>query len=105
VVNGVLLPHVIRYNAAHDPERFVPLAQSAGLPVAGVPADESAHMLSEWVRELADRVGVPRGLRELGVRDCDLPRLSRATLEDACLTTNPRGADEAEVAAIFRAAL
>ena len=34
VVNGVLLPHVIRFNAAVAPDRFVPLAQAAGLAVA-----------------------------------------------------------------------
>jgi 1,3-propanediol dehydrogenase len=105
VVNGVLLPHVIRYNAALAPERFVPLAAAAGLPVDGVPADEAAEMLAGWVRGLGDRVGVPRGLRELGVTDADLPRLATSTMDDACLTTNPRGADAAAVEALFRVAL
>jgi 1,3-propanediol dehydrogenase len=105
VVNGVLLPHVIRYNAALVPDRFVPLAQAVGLPVDGVPADEIAEMLAVWVRALGDRVGVPRGLRELGVSEADLPRLSETTLHDACFTTNPRGADAAAVEAIFRVAL
>jgi alcohol dehydrogenase class IV len=87
------------------PDRFVPLAQAVGLPVAGVPADEVAERLAEWVRGLADRVGVPRGLRELGVSEADIPRLAQTTLHDACLTTNPRGADAAAVEAIFRVAL
>jgi alcohol dehydrogenase len=105
VVNGVLLPHVIRYNAALVPDRFVPLARVAGLDVNGVPAAEVAQMLAAWVRRLSDRVGVPRGLRELGVTEDDIPRLARTTLEDACLTTNPRGADASAVEALFRAAL
>ena len=37
VCNGVLLPHVIRYNAATDPSRFAVLADAVGLPVSGVP--------------------------------------------------------------------
>ena len=105
VVNGVLLPHVIRYNAEQVPDRFVPLARVAGLDVNGVPAGEVAEMLAAWVRRLSDRVGVPRGLRELGVSEEDLPRLARTTLEDACLATNPRGADATAVEALFRAAL
>ncbi len=105
VVNGVLLPHVIRYNAASAPDRFVPLARAVGLGVDGVPAGEVAEMLAAWVRRLSDRVGVPRGLRELGVSEEDLPRLARTTLEDACLTTNPRNADAPAVEALFRAAL
>jgi 1,3-propanediol dehydrogenase len=105
VCNGVLLPHVIRYNAALVPDRFVPLARAAGLAVDGVPADEVAEMLALWVRGLGDRVGVPRGLRELGVKESDVPVLARTTLQDACLTTNPRGADAAAVEALFRVAL
>jgi 1,3-propanediol dehydrogenase len=105
VVNGVLLPHVTRYNAAHVPERFVPLARAVGLPADGVPADEVAEMLAVWVRGLADRVGVPRGLRGLGVSEADIPRLAQTTLQDTCLTTNPRGADATAVEAIFRVAL
>lgn len=105
VCNGVLLPHVIRYNAASDPTRFHTLAGAVGLAVDGVPADEAALMLADWVRALGDRVGVPRGLRELGVSEADLPRLAATTLEDACLATNPRDTDAADVEALFRAAL
>ncbi len=105
VVNGVLLPHVIRYNAADDASRFVPLAAAAGLPVDGVPAMEAALMLAEHVRGLADTVGVPRGLAELGVTEQDLPRLASTTLADACLSTNPRGADAEAIETLFRAAL
>ncbi len=105
VVNGVLLPHVIRYNAAQDPQRFVPIAAALGVPVDGVPAAEAAEMLAVAVRQLGDRVGVPSGLRELGVRDSDLHRLAHTTLQDACLATNPRGADEHAVEQLFKAAL
>lgn len=105
VCNGVLLPHVIRYNAEADPSRFATLAQAVGLKVDGAPDAEAALMLAEWVRDLGDRVGVPRGLRALGVTEADVPRLARTTLEDACLTTNPRDTDVADVEALFLAAL
>ena len=105
VVNGVLLPHVIRYNARATPDRFVDLARAAGLAVDGTPGDEAAELLAEHVRTLADDVGVPRGLRELGVSEADLPRLAHTTLDDACLTTNPRSASEGDIEALFRAAL
>ncbi len=105
VVNGVLLPHVIRYNAGEQPERFVPLAQAFGLRTAGVPAPDVAELFAEHVRLLADRVGVPGGLRALGVTEQDVPGLAETTLEDACLTTNPRDADRQAIEALFRAAL
>ncbi|WP_434965844.1 iron-containing alcohol dehydrogenase [Janibacter indicus] len=105
VINGVLLPHVIRYNARAAPGRFVGLARSAGLTVGDVPGDEAAELLADHVRRLADDVGVPRGLRDLGVREDDLDSLSATTLEDACLTTNPRAADQDDIRALFRGAL
>lgn len=105
VVNGVLLPHVIRYNAAASPGRFVDLAGAAGLDVDRVAPEHAAEMLAEHVRRLADDVGVPTGLSALGVHEEDLPRLARTTLDDACLTTNPRPASEGDVLALFREAL
>ncbi|WP_051871641.1 iron-containing alcohol dehydrogenase [Streptomyces sclerotialus] len=105
VVNGVLLPHVIRFNAAARPDRFVALAEAAGLPTDGVPPEEAALALAERVRALADDVGVPKGLASLGVAETDLPRLARTTLKDACLATNPRDAGAQDIEALFRAAL
>lgn len=105
VVNGVLLPHVIRYNARATPDRFVALAAAAGLDVAGMPGEEAAELLADHVRQLADDVGVPRGLRELGVTEADVPRLADTTLDDACLTTNPRAATLRDVEKLFLEAL
>ena len=48
---------------------------------------------------------MPRGLAQLGVRDEDLPGLATTALQDACMTTNPRPADEAQMQALFRAAM
>ncbi|MGI8305888.1 iron-containing alcohol dehydrogenase [Saccharopolyspora hattusasensis] len=105
VINGVLLPHVIRFNAETDAERYVPLAAAVGIETAGVPAREVACELADRVRELADIVGVPRGLSSLGVTGADVPLLARNTLKDACLTTNPRDAREVDIDRLFRAAL
>jgi alcohol dehydrogenase len=39
------------------------------------------------------------------VREADIETLATTTLGDACLSTNPRDADSADIAALFRAAL
>ena len=70
-----------------------------------VPAAEAACALADRVARLAADVGVPRGLGEIGVSDDDLPRLATTALQDACMTTNPRPADEAQMEALFRAAM
>jgi alcohol dehydrogenase len=106
VVNGVLLPHVIRFNGAAEPDRFRAIALAMNLtPHVDTPGAEAAELVAEEARRLADDVGVPKGLAELGVAETDLPRLAELTLGDACLTTNPRPASVTEIEALFRAAL
>jgi alcohol dehydrogenase len=105
VVNGVLLPHVIRFNAAFVPDRFVPLAEAAGLPVAGMLGEEAGNLLADRVRAIGDELGVPRSLSELGVRPENVPTLAQNALADACLATNPRPVSRADLDTLFRAAL
>lgn len=105
VINGVLLPHVIRYNAEDDPEPYRAIAAYLGIVDARAPAAEAALALADRIEQLAVRVGVPRGLAQLGVNDSDLPRLAAAAMQDACMTTNPRQADTVQIQALFRAAM
>jgi len=105
VINGVLLPHVVRFNAESDPQPFATIAAHMGIADQRAPAHESALLLADRLQKLAADVGVPRGLAELGVHEDDLPTLARNALQDACMSTNPRPADVDQVHALFRAAL
>ena len=105
VVNGVLLPHVIRFNAEADPEPYKTIATFLGIADSGTPATEAALALADRIDRFAREVGVPRGLAQLGVCEHDLPRLARTALADACMSTNPRAADEAQMRALFQAAM
>lgn len=105
VVNGVLLSHVIRFNAETSPDRFRVLAAALDLAEAQAPAEEMAESIAGYIRRLADDVGVPPGLADIGVTEDDIPTLARSTLNDACLSTNPRHAEVADVERIFRAAM
>jgi len=105
VINGILLPHVIRFNAAADARPFVRIACCLGLPEAHGPAEEAGQAVAEEIDRLAVEVGVPRGLGELGVSESDLARLAEFTLGDACLSTNPRPASHAQLVDLFRSAL
>jgi 1,3-propanediol dehydrogenase len=105
VINGILLPHVVRFNAEADPAPFATIATCLGIADAGAPAAESALALADRLERLAREVGVPRSLGELGVREEDLPTLAVNALQDACMSTNPRPADTAQMLTLFRAAL
>lgn len=105
VVNGILLAHVIRFNAEAAPQRYRLLAAALGLVEAQAPAVDMADALASYMRALADAVGVPAGLSHIGVTERDIGALARSTLNDACLGTNPRPADADDIEQLFRAAL
>lgn len=106
VINGVLLPHVIRFNATACNVRFGPVAEAAGLKIdPRAPGEETGHLLADRVAVLGAGLGVPRQLRQFGVTAADVPTLARNALSDACVVTNPRAATEEDLAAILRAAL
>ncbi|MBY6410451.1 iron-containing alcohol dehydrogenase [Rhodococcus sp. BP-252] len=105
VINGVLLPHVIRFNAAHDPMPYVAVATSLGLAEARGSAEEAALAVAERVERLARQVGVPQGLKDIGVSDADIDVLATNALRDACMSTNPRSATHREMVDLFRTAL
>ncbi len=105
VINGILLPHVIRFNSHTDPEPYIAVAASLGLDEQRGSPEEAALAVADRVESLARAVGVPRKLGELGVRETDLSRLAHFALHDACMATNPRTATHAQMIELFRTAL
>lgn len=57
------------------------------------------------IRELAQKVNIPAGLRELNVKEEDFAVLATNALKDACGFTNPIQATHEEIMAIYRAAM
>jgi len=105
MLNAILLPHVVRFNAAAEPARFRPLAAALGVRDAlDLPDDEVGEALAREIGVLATAIGAPETLSGIGVTEDDLPALARQTLHDACLTTNPREVCEEDVSAILKAA-
>ncbi|UTH74035.1 L-threonine dehydrogenase [Chromobacterium sp. IIBBL 290-4] len=99
VCNAVLLPHVQIFNAATAGERLGDVALALGETTGSAEAAIAA------IKRLAADVGIPAGLKELGVKEVDIPTLADNALKDACGLTNPRKASHEEICAIFRAAL
>lgn len=107
VINGILLPHVIRFNSTTDAAPFVAIAAALSLPEQRGTPEEAALAVADRVERLAREVGVPKGGLggELGVREEDLSRLASFALLDACMSTNPREATQEQMVALFRGAL
>lgn len=85
-LNAVFLPAVIRFNAQTDTmqkeQRLQRMAEAMGL---GAATD-----VPEAVRDMSSRLGLPAGLRAMGVEESLFDRVIEGAMLDHCHKTNPR---------------
>lgn len=112
--NGILLPHVIAYNAggggAPNPYRaagrYAEIAHYLRLTATCAP--EGVTSLMQAVRELMQKVELPLTVASCGVQRepfmAAVPGMAAAAMADPCTGTNPRRPAAGELEAIYRAA-
>ncbi len=83
-LNGVLLPAVLRFNAAAAQDGCERIRTALAVP--------ACRELADHFRDLQQRVGVPTRLRDLGVNRAILPRMAEDATQDFSHLTNPRPA-------------
>lgn len=105
VCNAVLLPHVQVFNSQVAAARLRDCAAAMGVNVEGLNDAEGAAACIDAIRTLAQQVNIPAGLRDLGVKEGDIPLLATNALKDACGLTNPIQATHEQIVAIFHAAM
>jgi alcohol dehydrogenase len=94
---GVLLPHVVRWNASVVDERYAELVKISGRDGAG-------DVLASRLDALARAGGLPATLRELGVAREDIPALAADAAGQWTGTFNPRSFDAAAARELYERA-
>ncbi|MES2940862.1 MAG: iron-containing alcohol dehydrogenase [Pseudomonadota bacterium] len=91
-LNAMFLPAVVRFNAGAESvrkdRRLERMAHAMGLSAGGD--------VAEALRDMNARLGLPKGLAELGVQRSDFPKIIQGALADHCHKTNPREASVAD---------
>lgn len=103
--NGVLMPYVMEYNLIACADKYAQVAQALGVNIEGMDKWEAANRAVQEVRRLLRDVGIPERLSKMGLKEEDIPKLSKTAIMDACIVTNPRDATEQDIASIYRKAL
>ncbi len=104
-ISAIILPHVMRFNLLSSIDKYVRIAATMGARVEQMTPREAAEKAIAMVWELAQDVGIPSGLAELGLPEDVLQELSENAIKDACFITNPRDADVSDIVEIFKSAL
>uniref|UniRef100_UPI003B524DC8 iron-containing alcohol dehydrogenase n=1 Tax=Roseovarius indicus TaxID=540747 RepID=UPI003B524DC8 len=96
--NAVCMPAVLEFNAPMIAERFDRAAPYLGINggFAGFKA---------FVAEFNDRLGIPQGLKALGVTEDSIPALVKDAVTDPSCGGNPVELNEENLADLYRAAM
>ncbi len=90
ISEGILLPHVMRYNLKTNMTRMAQVAAAMGESVEGLTPQEAAEQAIAAVQWLLLDIGLPSTFDKVGVAKDAIPALVRQAEQDFFLRTNPR---------------
>lgn len=107
VCNAVLLPYVMEFNGKSSSTwiGFRKIAEALELPrAASMNGEEAVKACVKTIRELSQKVGIPKKLSELKVKPEDFEALASLAVVDACADANPVKVDKQTIVSVYRSA-
>ena len=105
MANAILLPYVEEFNLEARPEKTKKLAEVFGISTQNLSAGEIKTAVIDYLKNLSAKVGIPKGLREMGVKEEDFGKLADQALRDVCTGGNPRPVTKEDIIAIYKHAM
>lgn len=103
--NALILPHVLRFNAAVAPQPYVELAPFIFPELENLKGQERAAAFCDSLADLSQKCGLQQTLREMNIPQEILPKLaSDAMNQSRLLVNNPRPVSEADALSIYKKA-
>ncbi|MGE0358478.1 MAG: iron-containing alcohol dehydrogenase [Burkholderiales bacterium] len=98
LANGIMIDHVMRFNAPAAPQKMAELARVCG-------AGTTAGDFVAWLGRLKRETGIPARLGEAGITAAQVPDLVAVAVKDTCHQTNPRPCSAEDFGRIFAEAI
>jgi alcohol dehydrogenase class IV len=99
--NAILLPSVMKFNAEASPKRYAEVAVAMGCE-PGKDDNETAQRGVEFIYKLAESVGIPKKLTDLGIPQTAVDGMAKAAMEvQRLLKNNPREVTEQDARNIY----
>jgi alcohol dehydrogenase len=96
LANGILLPHVMRYNLEEIPELTADIAEAMGLATNEMDTLSAANAAADEMEVFAKSIGLDHRLRDLGVEEKSLKDCAELSMSDGSIIYNPRIVMDAE---------
>jgi aldehyde dehydrogenase (NAD+) len=96
LANGILLPHVMRYNLDDIPELTADIAEAMGVPIQDMDPLSAAQAAVDAVQAFAKSIGLNQRLRDLGVDANLLKDCAELSMSDGSIVYNPKIVTDAE---------
>lgn len=103
LANALCLPAVLDFNRGAVQQRVAQVARALG--VQGDEEERLASDCSGAIRALRHAVGLPEGLKAVGITAAHVERLAKLAFEDVCHTSNPRPCTEQDMAQLYRVSM
>ena len=101
---GMMLPHVIRFNAVDEAAAAGYADLIVDTPVAPTNGAASAEALAHEIETSLDTAGLPRALADCGVQEAMLDTLSEEAAQQWTASFNPRDITAADFVALYQKA-
>ncbi|KRN02326.1 1,3-propanediol dehydrogenase [Levilactobacillus senmaizukei DSM 21775 = NBRC 103853] len=101
---ALLLPYVEQYNIIACPERFAELAKIMGENTDGLSTRDAAELSIKAMKQMSEDVGIPKSIKEIGVKPEDFELMAENALKDGNAFSNPRKGTKEDIIKIFQAA-
>lgn len=99
--NAILLPSVMKFNAEVCPDRYADVAVALGCQ-RDDDNEKTARRGVNFIYRLADNVGIPHSLADLGIPQTAVPGMAKAAMQvQRLLKNNPREVTEQDALDIY----
>ncbi|HOI16001.1 MAG TPA: iron-containing alcohol dehydrogenase [Geobacteraceae bacterium] len=105
VCNAIFLPLVCEFNMNACLERFADVAVAMGEDIVGMSTRDAALTAIDAIRTLSADIGIPSGLKELGMKEEDIPMMAEWAMKEVCTPTNPRVTTVKDMIELYKKAM
>ena len=104
LANAICLAPVMKYNKEVSAAQYARVAQCFGINTFDMSESEAADKAIEAIQDLNKRIGIPKSLGEVGIKEDQLEMLAKKAFEDPCHQSNPRGCTEQDLLMLYKEA-